>query len=47
MRIAAALAFVTVFVPISLYRRVTASSRFGSRFHHGPSAWDQPSTRKQ
>ncbi|GAA2476886.1 hypothetical protein [Streptomyces gobitricini] len=42
MRFAASAVFVAVFVPISLYRRVRGSSRFGARFHRGPSAWDLP-----
>lgn len=42
MRFAAPAVFIIVFIPISLYRRLRASSRFGARFHHGPSAWDKP-----
>ncbi|MFC8170743.1 hypothetical protein ACFUJ0_03945 [Streptomyces sp. NPDC057242] len=42
MRFAASAVFVAVFVPISLYRRLRGSSRFGPRFHRGPSAWDLP-----
>ncbi|WEH39582.1 hypothetical protein OG233_08835 [Streptomyces sp. NBC_01218] len=42
MRFAASAVFVAVFVPISLYRRLRGSSRFGPRFHQGPSAWDSP-----
>lgn len=45
MRFAASAAFVTVFVPISVYRRLRASSRFGARFHQAPSAWDKPGAR--
>ncbi|WP_371617710.1 hypothetical protein [Streptomyces sp. NBC_00454] len=41
MRFAASAVFITVFVPISLYRRLRESSRFGARFHHGASAWDK------
>lgn len=46
MRFAAPAAFVTVFIPISLYRRLRATSRFGPRFHNAPSAWDKPVARK-
>lgn len=42
MRIAASVVFVAIFVPISLYRRLAGSSRFGSDYHHGATAWDKP-----
>ncbi|MET8727182.1 hypothetical protein ABZV81_08345 [Streptomyces parvus] len=42
MRFAASVVFVAVFVPISLYRRLSGASRFGPRFHRGSSAWDLP-----
>ncbi len=42
MRFFAAALFVVVFVPISLYRRIFGASRFGTRFHQAPSAWDGP-----
>ena len=42
MRFAAPVLFIAVFVPISLGRRMLASSRFGSRFHRGSTAWDKP-----
>lgn len=42
MRIIASVVFATVFVPMSLYRRLTKSSRFGSDFHRSPTAWDLP-----
>ncbi|MGW6128959.1 hypothetical protein ACWFNE_02910 [Cellulomonas sp. NPDC055163] len=44
MRLAAAAVFLAVFVPISWVRRVRASSRFGTRYHQAPSAWDVPSS---
>ncbi|MEV4756230.1 hypothetical protein AB0J86_14110 [Micromonospora sp. NPDC049559] len=40
MRLLAALLFVTVLVPVSWFRRLTGSSRFGRRFHRSASAWD-------
>ena len=33
--------FFIVLVPISWYRRLTGSSRFGPKFHRSPSAWDR------
>lgn len=40
MRLLAAALFVLVLVPISWYRRVTGTSRFGRRYHRSASSWD-------
>ncbi|WP_256103237.1 hypothetical protein [Streptomyces sp. ODS05-4] len=42
MRFVASTVFLTRFVPVSLYRRLRDTSRFGARFHRSPSAWDKP-----
>lgn len=40
LRLLSLLLFFLVLVPISWYRRLTGSSRFGPRYHRSASSWD-------
>jgi hypothetical protein len=41
LKVLSLLLFFLVLVPISWYRRLTASSRFGLTFHRSVSSWDR------
>ena len=43
-RVISAIVYILVFLPIWFVRKVTGGSRFGRKFHRGPSAWDRTIT---